>query len=532
MYVKVDFVSTLILGCVAFAASRIIQILLHRKRHSHPLPPGPKPWPVLGNIADLPANGVREWEFWLQHKDRYGPISSVTALGTTIVVLHDPQLAAELLDKRSAIYSSRPRLTFLNELCGWSVALASQLYGDRFRTYRKQLHTTIGTKTSAARFNPLQEVEVHRFLLRLLEQPEGLLAHIRTEAGAIILKLAYGYTIEPHEQDPLVDLADRALVQFSAAAVPGAWLVDTIPALLYVPEWMPGAAFKKTARKWKATMMETVEIPMRFVKKQMAEKHFEPSHVSALYEKAGPKISKQEEDSVKFTAFSLYAGGADTTVSSIATFFLVMTLHPEVQRTAQEEIDRVIGTGRLPTFADRENLPYVEAVVKEALRMHPIAPMGLPHVTTADDVCEGYLIPKGAMILPNIWWFTHDPAVYPQPEVFDPSRFLGPDPCPDPRNHVFGYGRRICPGKQLADLSVWLTIARSLAVFDIKKGVDDTGKEIEPELSFSPGIISHPSPFKATITPRSSIHEDLIRQIEKQHPWEKSSADDLEAIHY
>lgn len=92
----------------------------------------------------------------------------------------------------------------------------------------------------------------------------------------------------------------------------------------------------------------------------------------------------------------------------MATFFLVMTLYPEVQRTAQEEIDRVIGTDRLPTFADRDSLPYVEAVVKEALRMHPIAPMGLPHVTTADDVCEGYLIPKGAMVLPNIWFVFFD----------------------------------------------------------------------------------------------------------------------------
>lgn len=122
--------------------------------------------------------------------------------------------------------------------------------------------------------------------------------------------------------------------------------------------------------------------------------------------------------------------------------------------------------------------------------------------------------------------------MYPHPELFDPSRFLGSDPAPDPRNYVFGYGRRICPGKQLADLSVWLTIVRSLAVFDIKKGVNDAGNEIEPEVSFSSGTISHPTPFKATITPRSSRHEDLIRQVEIKHPWEKSSADELEAIKF
>ena len=80
-----------------------------------------------------------------------------------------------------------------------------------------------------------------------------------------------------------------------------------------------------------------------------------------------------------------------------------MMVFPDIQRKAQEEIDRVIGQDRLPTFKDRNNLPYIEATVKEVLRWHPVAPMGLPHTSTEDDICEGYLIPKGAMLLPNIW---------------------------------------------------------------------------------------------------------------------------------
>jgi cytochrome P450 len=84
-------------------------------------------------------------------------------------------------------------------------------------------------------------------------------------------------------------------------------------------------------------------------------------------------------------------------------FFLAMTLYPEIQRKAQEEIDRVIGPSRLPGFEDRPHLPYIDAIVKEVLRWHPVAPMGIPHMTTEDDVYEGYLIPKGAYLLPNIW---------------------------------------------------------------------------------------------------------------------------------
>ena len=87
----------------------------------------------------------------------------------------------------------------------------------------------------------------------------------------------------------------------------------------------------------------------------------------------------------------------------MACFFLAMTVFPDAQRKAQEEIDRVIGQNRLPSFEDRENLPYIDATVKEVLRWHPVAPMGLPHTSTEDDVCEGYFIPKGSMLFANVW---------------------------------------------------------------------------------------------------------------------------------
>lgn len=87
----------------------------------------------------------------------------------------------------------------------------------------------------------------------------------------------------------------------------------------------------------------------------------------------------------------------------MACFFLAMSVFPNVQKKAQEEIDRVVGPNRLPTYADRENLPYINAMVKEVLRWHPVAPMGLPHTSTEDDECEGYLIPKGSMLFGNVW---------------------------------------------------------------------------------------------------------------------------------
>lgn len=82
----------------------------------------------------------------------------------------------------------------------------------------------------------------------------------------------------------------------------------------------------------------------------------------------------------------------------------------------------------------------------------------------------------------------------------------------------------------LADASVWLTVARSLAVFDISKSRDADGNEVEPAVRFSPGILSHPEPFQANVKPRSSGHEELIRRVEKTHPWEKSSSGELDPV--
>ena len=141
-----------------------------------------------------------------------------------------------------------------------------------------------------------------------------------------------------------------------------------------------------------------------------------------------------------------------------------MTQYPEVQKKAQLELDTVIGQDRLPDFSDLQSLPYIRAIVKEVLRWHIVAPIGVPHRIVADDEYNGYLLPRGATVLVNIWYVAHlschitaiydlcrgisrDPAVYPDPERFVPERFLDSDgqldiQGKDPSDFVFGFGRR------------------------------------------------------------------------------------------
>jgi cytochrome P450 len=159
--------------------------------------------------------------------------------------------------------------------------------------------------------------------------------------------------------------------------------------------------------------------------------------------------------------------------------------------------------------------------------------MGIAHASTAEDTISGYRIPKGATLLANTWCFTHDPSVYPDPMVFRPERFVKTPthkPEPDPRNLIFGYGRRVCPGRYVADNAVFVTIAQTLAVFNISKPVDEAGNVIEPKVEFEPGTVSRPVHYRAQIQPRSEKHEALIRKSEDIYPWEPSDAKELENV--
>ncbi|KAH8690781.1 cytochrome P450 [Talaromyces proteolyticus] len=477
-----------------------------------PLPPGPKPKLFIGNLSDLPPAGEKEWLHWAKHKDLYGPISSIRLLTQTIIIINDMSLAFEILEKRSVIHSSRPRFVFANDLVGWDKALSSQNYTPLFRAYRKAVGRVMGSRKSVAQFDGLQEMESEKFLLRLLKQPENFKKHIRTEVVTAVLKMTYGYSVSDND-DPLLALADQALAEFSKAAMPGAWLVDIIPALKFIPEWMPGAGFKKTARAFRQTTLESTRVGLDFTKKEMATGKHIPSFTSNALE-AG-----EDEEIVKWSSFALYGGGADTIISTLKCCFLALILNPEVQRRAQEEIDRVVGSERLPTAKDRDNLPYVDAIVKETLRWQPIAPLGLPHTADQDDVVEGFLIPKGAILLANIWLFNHDPSIYNDPSIFNPSRFMPTETYaaqPDPHNVTFGFGRRICPGRIFADTFLFLTIAQTLSVFSLSQPVDEDGKVLEQVVDFEPGIVTRPVDYKCNFTPRSPRHEQLIREIETE----------------
>ncbi|KAF9076562.1 cytochrome P450 [Rhodocollybia butyracea] len=482
------------------------------------LPPGPKGLPIIGNVLDMPTE--KDWEIFAQWGDEFGDICSVTVLGQPLIILNSAKVAVDLLDKRSSIYSDRPVLQMGGELVGWKNTLVLLPYGDRFKRFRRLFHNLIGSQATMRQYFPAEELETKKFLRRVLAEPQELQAHVRKTVGAVVLRISHGYEVQEH-MDPLVGLANAATEQFSLATSTGQFLVDCIPALKHIPDWMPGADFKRKAKLWAATLVELVERPHNFVKQQIIAGTANISFTSSMLE--SKQLTEEEEFDLKWSAASLYSGASDTSVSSIYSFFLAMTLYPDVARKAQAEIDAVVGNDRLPTFADREHLPYVDALVKEVFRWHVVTPLAVPHRAVQDDFYAGYHIPKGSLLIPNLWKLTHDPRVYHSPMEFKPERFLadalateglGRQVEPHPRESAFGFGRRICPGMHLADASVFISCAMSLAVFDISKCVEN-GVTVEPVNDRTSGTISHPKPFKCSIKPRSPKAITLIQSSDE-----------------
>ncbi|CAG9993087.1 unnamed protein product [Clonostachys byssicola] len=520
----------LLIGLVVLGLAIYAQFF--RRNATSGLPPGPRPLPLVGNIRDLPAPGVPEYQHWIKFKDMYGPISSVSILGQPMILLHDKKAVRDLLEQTSLKTSLRPSSIFANE-CGFGAFLPFRQYNETYRWHRKLVHQQIGTKVMAARFNDVQDVESRRFLLRVLKNPEDLLKHFKTEASAIVLKITYGYAIEPRTHDPLVSLIERMMDNMSLALVPLSWIVDIFPIMNRLPEGFPGASFKTQAREWNQVNQAVTDTPFEFVRRQLTAGTHRISYVSQLIEKHGInkhgelELTLEEEDAIKQTAALLYGGGADTTVSTLSSFVLAIILFPDVQQKAQQEIDMVIGNGRLPDFSDRHQLPYVNALVSETLRWLPVTPIGTPHVTDDEILYNGFRIPKGTYLLPSIWWFLHDPETYANPSDFDPDRYLEPRNEPDPTTESFGYGRRICPGRFLAMESLFITVSRILAAFHISKAIDEDGKEVDAALQPTAGLICHPKPFPYRIEPRTEKYAELIIAVEREHPWETSDAESL-----
>ncbi|KAF5319657.1 hypothetical protein D9619_008644 [Psilocybe cf. subviscida] len=451
-----------------------------------PLPPGPPvtSW-LSGHLSILPAaQPARVYAKWAE---TYGPIMHLRVYGQHTIILSSVDDCIEVFEKRSNIYSDRPVLTMSN-LMGWDFNTALMPYGTRWRKQRRFLQQAFKRVTSLS-YRPEQTRKINDMLYGLLTNPNDFRDHLRTVTAATVMSITYGYDIKP-KKDYFVDLAEDAVSRLCLAVFPGAAIVNAVPILQYLPSWFPGAGFHKIASESREMTTQMKEVPLKWVQKNM-EAGTQPS---CLVSENLPLCKTDEElVSLQEIAALVYAAAADTTTAALEAFFHAMTICPDVQRRAQQELDTVVGSNRLPNYDDWDSMPYIEALVREVLRWKPIAPLGVAHAITEDDTFKGYLIPKGSIVMSNIWAMSRDESRYVEPDAFEPDRFFDKDGNlnDDDSSYVFGFGRRICPGRHMARATLWLSVATTLWAFNISKAKDASGKEIpvDLELEYTDGLV-------------------------------------------
>ncbi|KAF8509756.1 cytochrome P450 [Hysterangium stoloniferum] len=450
----------------------------------------------------------QEWTTFSDWAKTYGDLCYFNVLGYNMISVNSPEVAHDLFEKASSIYSDRCKFPMVVDLIGFDWHFAFMPYGNWWRRHRRIFHHKFHF-AAAAEYNSIQLRQIREMLQRLYETPKEFAEHLRHTAGAIIMEIIYGIKVAP-KNDYYIATAELGMSGMIIAGNFGAFLVDFLPILKYVPSWFPGASFKRKAAVWRKASTAMSVVPFEAVKNAMANGNALPSFTSSLLEELSrmPEKPANEEDVIRGAGSTAYAAASDTTTSALHTFILAMACYPEVQRKAQEELDRVIGAHRLPEFGDRENLPYIGLIVKEVYRWQPVVPM-VPHFVTQDDSYGGFFIPKGSIMLGNIWHILHDERNYgPDTHKFIPERFLQPG-VKDP-TATFGFGRRICPGRHLADNTIFIAIASILKAFNITPAEDTNGNPIPIKEAFTSGLATHPETFQCQITARSEIMERLI----------------------
>lgn len=393
------------------------------------LPPGPVGLPLIGNLHQAPS--IYPWRTYASWRAKYGPLFSLQYGPTTLIVINSHRVAHDLLEKRSAIYSSRPRATMVHECISKGYRTLNLPYGLQWRTHHRLQAALLNIRMSAL-YRDVQDLESKQLVKEFLTR-DDFAKRFHRYSSSLIFALAYGQRA-PRGDEPEIQAVDTIMHRLNDALLQ-TWIVDIYPMLNNLPKFL--APWKRLADRMHAFEEEFFTATLASAEAKSGSWNW-AKQIRTVKESAS--LSRTE---LAYVVGVLYEAGSDTTTMVLEVFVLAAVLHPDAVRKAQDELDRVVGPGRLPDFSDLENLPYVNAFVKEVIRWRPIIPGGVPHAVTEEDEYIGYRIPKGATVLVNVWAMCMDETVYEDPERFWPERWMEH---PDLPLAAFGFGRRKCIG--------------------------------------------------------------------------------------
>ncbi|KAI7788078.1 Cytochrome P450-like protein 60 [Diaporthe eres] len=421
--------------------------------------------------------------------------------GTYWVVLNSRRTVLELLEKRSAKYSSRMQFPMASDLVSRGNRMLMMPYSDLWRRERKMMYQILNS-SQLKNLEHFQHTESALLMADYLREPEKWYLPHGQFANSIIMSFLFG---KPSElSDPRTTELLKKSEEFVKFLAPGATIVDAFPFLAKID-------FLKSCQPWRwkadALYNECIRGQLDELEQRRWEGTHKPCFASELLD-SGAQV-EFTRDQLLYILGTLMEAGSDTTRMSMNQVIAGAALFPDWVGRARKELDAVCGSNaeRLPGFADLDSLPWIKAAVKESLRWN-IAETGIPHATTEDDEFEGYHIPAGTVVTYNNWGIANDPAEYDQPERFWPERFLDQDLDKFLKGHLgFGVGRRACVAYNVAAKSLLIAVSRLVYCFDCLQ-IDEEPIDTSAPLLGTTGA----APFRARIQVRSKAHQDLVQR--------------------
>ncbi|KAG7060864.1 cytochrome P450 [Colletotrichum scovillei] len=476
------------------------------------LPPGPRGLPLLGNALDILKDPWLTFGGWMK---TYGPIMHFIAAGSDVIVLNDLKTSFDILDRRAAVTADRPGNVIIDMMTG-SCFVPFQSQNAMWLRMRKASHTALRS-ISFPDIRLVQQKEATLLAADMLKDPRDWLSHLHRAVSSANMNLVYGTPSLASASDLKLVWLEDFVARITKAALPGAHLSQVFPWLRHVPSRFA---------PWKRRVEDSFAADSAIFGSWFEEARLRGVNNGNCLVKNFVKDQSRcnlSDTEINWLAASVIAGAKSIT-GVLEWWMLAMVVYPEVQQLAQEELDRV---------------------VKESLRWRPVDPIGLPHQSSEDIWYEGYFIPKGSLLIPNVWAMNRDPQTYgPDAHHFNPARFLDPKTGQlkplaaetKEQGHVtFGFGRRLCVGRQIANEDLFITIATVLWAMKIepKVGYDGLSVPIDVDGCVDDGVVVRPVPFECTTQSRfpeafkilqAAENYGSIHSIAMPEPWDDQIA--------
>ncbi|XP_078462766.1 cytochrome P450 1A1-like [Lampetra fluviatilis] len=507
--------SSLIAGLLLVASALcllLVYVSVRRWGSNRPSPkgkpiPGPTPWPIVGN---MPQVGLNPHVTLTRMRDRYGDVFLIRLGSVPVVVISGLDTTKRALVKHGDAFAGRPAFYTLGLIGGGNTLSFSPRYDDGWKA-RKKLARNALRKFCAAPagvppFPCLLERHVCEEAAELVQvcrggDPAGFdpVPSVTCAVANVMCALVFGKRYR-HGDPTFLRVVEfnRDISQLTGAGS----LLDFFPVLRYLPN--PSLkAFKAITGRLQAFMEGNIKEHYGTYQKDHV-RDITDSFISLCAERNDDKImAGLSDEQVVATVMDIFAAGFDTIIAGIMWSLIYLCIYPDIQKKLQKEIDEKIGGNRAPVSGDRSSLRQLEAFITEMFRHSSYLPFTIPHSTTQDVVLDGFFIPRDTCVFINQYQINHDPAIWTNPESFDPSRFLSSESGEVNKEltekvQIFGLGKRRCLGDTVAQQELFIFLSTLLQNLSITSPPGLPAPDPTPIYS----LVLKPARYKVCITPR------------------------------